>query len=95
MWRPIETAPSYQDVLLYREDAGVMLGRHTSLAEDFMSEVEAEGSDLSENQLFEMDWWTFSEIGPCRLSDDLEPSQPTHWMPLPEPPSTQTEGETG
>jgi hypothetical protein len=85
-WQPIETAPQWKNVLLFREDAGVMFGRYTNLAEDLMSEADCEASDLSEDELFEMDWWTFSEIGLCRLSDDLEPSQPTHWMPLPAPP---------
>ncbi len=36
-------------------------------------------------------WWssTWGFGGDTRVED------PTHWMPLPEPPSTQTEGETG
>lgn len=86
-WRPIEEAPLHQDVLVYREDAGIMLGRHTCLEAFGFPESETEG--LSEDDLHENDWWAFGERGILRLSNDScgdKSGLPTRYMPLPAPP---------
>jgi hypothetical protein len=33
-WKPIETAPRHKEVLVYRPDAGVMMGQYTSLDDE-------------------------------------------------------------
>lgn len=84
MWQPIETAPKNGDeVLLYREDAGLILARWTCPI-DFMSEREFEASSLSEDEANECDWFYADFIRGGRLD---EPA--THWMPLPNPPTDE------
>lgn len=84
-WKPIETAPKNGDeLLLFREDAGVLLARWTSPIE-ILSEREIEESRLSEDELNESDWFYADFICGGRLD---EPA--THWMPLPEPPPSNS-----
>ncbi len=85
MWQPIDTAPRNGDeVLLYREDAGIFLARFTCLY-DFLSEREIENGNYSEDDLHEAAWFHADFVQGDRLN---EPA--THWMPLPAPPANIT-----
>lgn len=84
-WRDVDYGnmpPFHSEILLYREDAGVMLGQFTSL-ESFMPIEEAEKLGIGDESYFQDSWWAFSKDGLDRLDDD---GDPTHWMPLPKPP---------
>ena len=76
--RPIEEAPRHEELLLYREDCGWVIGQHTCLAE-FMTDSEVENSELSEDDLHDDDWWCYSQDGLERLSNG---GNPTHFIPL-------------
>lgn len=83
-WQPIETAPSHREVLLYRKDAGVMLGIFTSI-DQFTSEqdwdrVAEETGDFFEESV----WWLFCFAGAEHVSGD---EIPTHWMEKPDEPT--------
>jgi len=88
-WKPIETAPKDgTEVLAYSEPGctGVMLVRWIALV-DFLTDYEIE--DLSLNGMDDAtleteDWFMADFLQGTRLSPDC---YPTHWMPLPSPPS--------
>jgi hypothetical protein len=82
-WQPIDTAPQdATEVLLWREDAGVLLGRWTC-PEDFCTDKELAGLSVEDQELYGWFYADFLEGG--RL-DDID--MPTHWMPLPFGPPT-------
>lgn len=90
-WQPIETAPKFIDVLVYREDAGVMLGIYTSpdhlTPEHIWDKTAEELGDAFEQE----DWFLFCIDGVERAEGDLVP---THWMPLPDGPSPLQSGNS-
>jgi hypothetical protein len=84
MWRPIETAPENQTVLVYPSGRArtVTIGwREKTMGKKWVNGRETIG------------WFSYhAELacmrGECALEyDDI---WPTHWMPLPDPPTTQT-----
>ncbi len=75
--------PKHKEILLYREDAGVMMGQYTYCAE-WVTDEEIEEHRLTEGALFEEDFWALCLDGIERLEGD---EIPTHWMPIPEPPT--------
>ena len=80
-WQPISTAPKYIELLVYREDAGVMLGIYTS-PDQFTPESHWDRTAEELGDAFEAeDWFLFCWDGAERAEDDLVP---THWMPLPQ-----------
>lgn len=86
MWQPIETAPKDgTEVLAWREDAGIFLARWTS-PEEFCTSDELEA--LSEADAAQEDWFAADFVQGSRLDDGLVP---THWMPLPDPPTDQSQ----
>ncbi len=82
-WQPIETAPEHAEVLIYRHDCGVLIGQKTYLAE-ILTEGEAEESDFSEEELWDLDWFGGDSLMNARMEGS---EAPTHWMPLPESPT--------
>ncbi|QWE95622.1 DUF551 domain-containing protein [Cupriavidus sp. EM10] len=76
-WQPIETAPKWKEVLVWREDSGSFIAK--LVAPEDVPEADAES-------------WEDPSI-PVWLSDAYgwqEGSEtPTHWMPLPQPPAMQ------
>ncbi len=82
-WQPIETAPKYKEILVYRADAGAMLGIYTSVdqytSEHNWDEVAEELGDAFDSP----DWFLFCWDGVERVEGD---EIPTHWMPLPDDP---------
>ena len=83
-WISVEDTfpPKHTEILLFREDAGVMFGQYTYCGE-WVTDQEAEEFDLSEELLFEEDFWAYCIDGIERLEGD---EIPTHWQPLPDPP---------
>lgn len=82
-WQPIETAPKDgSEIIGYREDCGSLIIRWTCPSE-FMTEKELE--NISERDAFEDDWFYSDFVQGGRMSND---GNPTHWMPLPKPPTT-------
>lgn len=81
-WQPIETAPMDRtEVLLWREDCGPFIGSYTSA--DGFPLTQAEIDELDEQALFSKDW--FTQWPDARRMDGSE--APTHWRPLPPPPT--------
>ncbi len=84
-WQPIETAPKHTELLVYRRDAGIMLGIYTSpdqfTPESHWDDMAAELGDSFETE----DWFLFCWDGAQRADADLVP---THWRPLPAEPIT-------
>lgn len=84
-WQPMETCPRHVDVLFYRKDAGVFSGRLTD-ADSFMTDKERDELELSEEEQYGLDAWSYEPEGVYRLDGDLVP---THWMPMPDEPEIQ------
>ncbi len=84
MWQSIETAPSHKDILLYRKDAGVFMGRRSYMADWLVDENAPNINELTDDELWNVDWWSYERDGVMRLDADLAP---THWMPLPPEPA--------
>lgn len=87
-WRGIESAPQHKEVLVYIENAGVLLAQQTHLADVFASDAEIEAladEGMSEEEMFRICWWAYLPHGVMRMEDDC--GNPTHWRPLPEPPT--------
>lgn len=82
-WMPIESAPKYKEVLLWREDAGAFTGIFTS-AEQFLSDDDQ--GRLSIEDLESEDWFGGDYRGSWRLDGD---EKPTLWQPLPTAPTSQ------
>ena len=84
-WMPVSNPPEkFQDVILYREDAGVFTGFYGNYAECLPDEiVEDMAGHLSEEELFEVRWLYYSLEGHGLLELD---TLPTHWMALPDEP---------
>ena len=83
-WLPIESAPKDgSEVLVFRDDAGVMLARYTSAAE-FLTDAEL--ADWTEEAAHKEDWFSADFVCGYRLEND---QSPTHWMPLPSTPSSK------
>lgn len=79
-WMPIESAPKDgTDILLWRADAGVMLGRWIAPC-DFLNENEFGGAP---DEWEEPDWFGADFVRGFRISND---GTPTLWQPMPEPP---------
>ena len=76
-WKPIEEAPKFVQLLLFREDAGIFLGEYGCLAE-MLKEDEVESSDLDDDIMWSNDWWTHEIHGTCRLESDLAPTKYMH-----------------
>lgn len=85
-WLPIESAPKEVELLGWREDCGPLLIMHTSY-DRFASERECDETD--EETLFQKDWFGASIPGGFQRLEGSE--TPTHYMPLPPPPSTKGE----
>ena len=82
-WQPIETAPKDgSEVLVWRDDTGILLARYTSCAE-FLPDAELEHMD--EVSAIQEDWFAADFLSGGRLESDCAP---THWMPLPPAPDT-------
>lgn len=83
-WISISTPPDkFQDVILFREDAGVFTGFYGNYAECLPDSIVEKMTDFTEEQLFEANWFYYSFDGGGLLELDL---LPTHWMNLPEEP---------
>ena len=83
-WQPIETAPKGGGEMLgYRSDCGVLLIRWTSLRE-FMTDADL--TEYDESTIDQEDWFCADFVFGCRLENE---NAPTHWIPLPEPPSDE------
>ncbi len=81
-WRPIETAPKWEQVLLFREDAGVFTGAYTCV-DEFLADDDKAKERLTEDEVYQDDWFFYGAHGLQRLEGD---ELPTHWMHLPNPP---------
>lgn len=83
-WQPIETAPrDGTEILAWRKDCGTIIIRWDS-AESFMTDSEIDKAGLTDDELFGKDWFCADFIQGCRLEGS---EVPTHWQPLPDPPS--------
>ncbi len=93
-WQPIETAPrGGEEILAYSEHGctGTMLVRFIAPC-DFITDAEADvwiREGCSVEDLETEDWFASDFLTGARLSPDC---YPTHWMPLPTPPS-QDDGD--
>lgn len=79
-WRSIETAPRDVEVLVYDPDRPVTLSRFNSSSRGWLyvaywSERDGVGRSRPEGY-----WMSNAD------DDDYLHGEPTHWMPLPEPP---------
>lgn len=79
-WQPIETAPRDDEPIIVGMDtATVWIVRSAHWSDGGLWQIE--GFD---NQDEARGWWSYaSSVGQEKLEDIYEP---THWMPLPEPP---------
>ncbi|QZA71287.1 hypothetical protein AH02_45 [Pseudomonas phage AH02] len=84
-WQSIETCPTYDEVLFYREDCGVLLGRFCD-RDTLMDDKERDEWEGTEEQLYQFEYWAFGQWG-VELLDGSE--VPTHWIPLPVGPELQ------
>lgn len=89
-WLPIESAPKDgTEILAWREDCGVLIVRWSS-ASDFMTTSEMELACTGDDDWMDQpDWFCADFIAGCRLEGS---EAPTHWMPLPPPPSDEHDG---
>lgn len=81
-WYPASICPKFKEVMLYRADCGVVMGRYCD-RDTLMTDKEHEEWDGEEETLYELEFWCYGERG-FELMDGLE--TPTHWAPLPEGP---------
>ena len=80
--QPIATAPKDgTEILAWRKDCGWFIASFTSCSAFPLSQSEID--ELDEETLFKEDWFTQWPQA-LRLEGSEEP---THWMPLPPPPS--------
>lgn len=82
-WKPIESAPRYKDVIVYRSDTGVFMGRYDSIIDWVVDPESEEGNEYDEETLHKEDWWYYHAFGVTRLEGDMAP---THWREFPESP---------
>lgn len=86
-WQPIDTAPKYTEVLVWREDSGPFIAKFTDPYEVIsVEEMEREGLEFPDD--FE-EWW--SDAYGWQEGDE----RPTHWMPLPAGPDARHRIEVG
>lgn len=83
--KPINEAPSALDVIIYSPDDGIFMARYTHLADwilhpDTKEMDEAIEAGLTEEDLWQSDWWLFGKEGASRASD--YGINPTHFIPL-------------
>ena len=85
-WISVNEKPkTFQEVILYREDAGVFVGYYGNLAES-LSEMALENhynNEVSEETMWKEQFFYFGLEGNGILEGSEEP---THWMSLPSPP---------
>ena len=78
----IESAPKNgTEILIWREDSGWLLARWIAPC-DFLHERELEHFSVKESE--EPDWFIADFVSGSRLDGGA----PTHWMPLPDAPTT-------
>jgi hypothetical protein len=89
-WREIESAPKDgTPVWLYRGDCDAFLGRWIAPV-DFMTADELEEHNIPDAIAEEADWFFSDFVAGGRVVDGA----PTHWRPLPSPPSgRETKGD--
>lgn len=75
-WKPIESAPKYTEVLVWRDDAGVFIAQLTT-PDGVMTDAEQAEADLPDD----FEEWFSPDYG-WQEGDE----RPTHWMPLPAAP---------
>lgn len=86
-WQPIETAPrDGTEILACRPDCGVFLARFVAPCE-FLALSENLGIGLSDEDWQTQDWFFADFVSGGRVTDGA----PTHWMPLPLPPTDTRE----
>jgi len=88
-WRPIEKAPKDGTELdVWREDTGILRARWIAPI-DFLTDREAEESQMSIEELEESDWFYTDFITGGRMDD-----APTHFRELPTPPQPTKQNAT-
>jgi hypothetical protein len=81
-WQPISTAPKDgTEILGWRYENGTLLVRWIAPV-DFLTERELEENHLDSDE--DSDWFFADFVRGGRLEGD---ECPTHWMPLPSPPT--------
>jgi hypothetical protein len=84
VWKPIESAPKNGDELIgFRPDQGVFVFRW-ALMEEFVAK-DMHGDPIEDYDEDQADWW-HDRWG--WMEDEL---RPTHWMPLPDPPTVKAD----
>jgi len=86
-WQDISTAPKDgSEILLYREDCGVLLGRWISCS-DFVVDGDPSAEFCqSDEEWEEPDWFGADFVSGFRITND---GLPTHWMALPTAPAAK------
>lgn len=84
-WRSLEeeTPEPWNNLICYREDQGVFICWYGSLEGVTLEDGKVE--ELTEEQLFNIEWYARDMSGLDPLSDDLIP---THWAYMPDEPDT-------
>jgi len=81
-WQPIETAPKHTEVLVWREDSGPFIAKLTDPYEVIqVEEMERENMEFPDD----FEEWYSDAYGWQEGSE-----KPTHWMPLPPPPTKES-----
>ena len=91
-WKPIRTAPHDRFVLLYVPDGKLETGPVTI---GIYLPAEDENRDARGRFIRTHPWWPANWNGWLGTDGDNNPSwcEPTHWMPLPEPPASTMNAE--
>lgn len=78
-WQPIETAPKWKEVLVWREDSGPFIAK--LIAPEDLADEEVEAYSWEDPSRPE---WLSDAYGWQEGSE-----RPTHWMPLPQAPDLE------